>query len=89
VIVDRHGRGLKATFQVRPGVDTNSKAGGATHGRFRAWQAHILAVGVADSARELEGPTDDEQTLRRNKVSFDSCARLRLHTDNPLRQILT
>ena len=25
VIVDRHGRGLKATFQVRPGVDTNSK----------------------------------------------------------------
>ena len=41
VIVDRHGRGLKATFQVRPGVDTNSKAGGATHGRFRAWQEHF------------------------------------------------
>jgi hypothetical protein len=24
-----------------PGVDTNSKAGGATHGRFRAWQEHF------------------------------------------------
>jgi len=27
----------QATFEVRPGVDTNSKAGGATHGRFCAW----------------------------------------------------
>ena len=50
---------------------------------------HTFRLGVADNARELEGPTDDEQTLRRNKVSFASCARLRLHTDNPPRQILT
>ena len=87
VIVSRHSRSLEATFQLRPGVDTNSKAGGATHGRFRAWQA-LRHFGLGGRQRQ-ELKADDEQTLRPTTVSFHSCARLRLHTDNPFRQILT
>jgi hypothetical protein len=49
------------------------------HGRFRAWQA-LRHFGYRQRQARIEG--DDEQTLRPTTVSFDSCALLRLDTDN-------
>ena len=54
------------------------------HGRLHAWQAQHFD-NSACAARRQQIEAAEKQTL----VSFDSSARLRLHTDNPFRQILT